>query len=234
MTDTTDGAGPNGRTRGPAPAEGRRYARFEERALRPLRTLVYRLFVKNPFYAVAANEVILYSERRHVASLVAPSLRPLAAAVVAMAVILGVEAPALSAAASLVLVGAVVVLALGVLNWSITRVFISNRRLFELTGVLTVRILTMPNDKVTDMAFRQTVLGEILGYGEVIVESAGQRQALANISYLRNPEVFHQIATSLALGTPHEQVAAVYGLRPWRLAQPYTRRWSRGKNLGLG
>jgi hypothetical protein len=42
--------------------------------------------------------------------------------------------------------------------------------------------------KVTDMSFQWSVLGRILGYGEFIVESAGQDQAVRNVDHLPYPE----------------------------------------------
>jgi hypothetical protein len=38
------------------------------------------------------------------------------------------------------------------------------------------------------MSFQRTAVGQILGYGEFIVESAGQDQALRNIRFLPHPE----------------------------------------------
>ena len=39
----------------------------------------------------------------------------------------------------------------------------------------------MPLTKVTDMSFKRSFPGRLLGYGEFIVESAGQDQALRNV-----------------------------------------------------
>jgi hypothetical protein len=46
----------------------------------------------------------------------------------------------------------------------------------------------MPLAKVTDMSFKRTIAGRMLGYGEFILESAGQDQALTNVDYLPYPE----------------------------------------------
>jgi len=46
----------------------------------------------------------------------------------------------------------------------------------------------MPLVKVTDMSFRRDLRGQLLGYGEFVVESAGQDQALRNVNYLPYPE----------------------------------------------
>jgi hypothetical protein len=46
----------------------------------------------------------------------------------------------------------------------------------------------MPLTKVTDMSFQRSSFGRILGYGEFIVESAGQDQALSHVDHLPYPE----------------------------------------------
>ena len=46
----------------------------------------------------------------------------------------------------------------------------------------------MPLAKVTDMSFQRSAMGRLLGYGEFIVESAGQNQALRNVDRLPYPE----------------------------------------------
>jgi hypothetical protein len=46
----------------------------------------------------------------------------------------------------------------------------------------------MPLTRVTDMSFRRSALGRLLGYGEFIIESAGQEQALRTINFLPYPE----------------------------------------------
>ena len=46
----------------------------------------------------------------------------------------------------------------------------------------------LPLAKVTDMSFRRTTIGRLLGYGEFIVESAGQDQALRNVKFIPYPE----------------------------------------------
>ena len=46
----------------------------------------------------------------------------------------------------------------------------------------------MPLSKVTDMSFRRSFAGRIFGYGEFIVESAGQDQALSRIDHIPYPE----------------------------------------------
>jgi hypothetical protein len=55
----------------------------------------------------------------------------------------------------------------------------------------------MPLTRVTDMTYQRSLLGRILGYGDLIVESAGQDQALSRIEHLPRPDDFYRTITSL-------------------------------------
>jgi uncharacterized membrane protein YdbT with pleckstrin-like domain len=65
---------------------------------------------------------------------------------------------------------------------------VTSQRLLLATGVLTRNINMMPLSKVTDMSFKRSTMGRLLGYGEFIVESAGQDQALRRVDHLPYPE----------------------------------------------
>jgi uncharacterized membrane protein YdbT with pleckstrin-like domain len=65
---------------------------------------------------------------------------------------------------------------------------VTSQRLLLTTGLFTRTVNMMPLGKVTDMSFKRTAWGRILGYGEFVVESAGQDQALRNIRNLPYPE----------------------------------------------
>jgi Bacterial PH domain len=73
-------------------------------------------------------------------------------------------------------------------NWSVDYFVVTSERLLLTTGFLTRNVNMMPLTKVTDMSFRRTFPGRILGYGEFIVESAGQDQALRNVEFIPYPE----------------------------------------------
>ena len=79
-------------------------------------------------------------------------------------------------------------LAWKVLEWSLTYFVITSQRLLLAQGFLIRRVDMMPLAKVTDMSFNRSARGQILGFGEFVVESAGQDQALRHIEYLPYPE----------------------------------------------
>jgi membrane protein YdbS with pleckstrin-like domain len=79
-------------------------------------------------------------------------------------------------------------LAIKVFEWAKTYFVVTSQRLLLSTGLVTHKVNMMPLGKVTDMSFQRTATGRIFGYGEFIVESAGQDQALSNIKFLPYPE----------------------------------------------
>jgi uncharacterized membrane protein YdbT with pleckstrin-like domain len=73
-------------------------------------------------------------------------------------------------------------------EWSETYFVVTSQRMLLQTGLVTRKVNMMPLSKVTDMSFQRSSLGRILGYGEFILESAGQEQALRVVDHLPYPE----------------------------------------------
>jgi uncharacterized membrane protein YdbT with pleckstrin-like domain len=73
-------------------------------------------------------------------------------------------------------------------EWLENYFVVTSQRLLLATGILTRNINMMPLSKVTDMSFKRSAMGRLLGYGEFVVESAGQDQALRNVDHLPYPE----------------------------------------------
>ena len=68
-------------------------------------------------------------------------------------------------------------------------------------GVLTRKVAMMPLTKVTDMSFQRSFAGRLLGFGEFIVESAGQDQALRNIDHIPYPEQLYLEVCGMLFGS---------------------------------
>src|ERR1700728_1197696 len=73
-------------------------------------------------------------------------------------------------------------------EWSEDYFVVTSDRMLQASGVFTRKIAMMPLVKVTDMSFQRSSLGRLLGFGEFILESAGQDQALRVVDYLPYPE----------------------------------------------
>jgi uncharacterized membrane protein YdbT with pleckstrin-like domain len=75
-----------------------------------------------------------------------------------------------------------------VVEWVETYFVVTSQRFLLATGLITRQVKMMPLAKVTDMTFERSAWGRILGYGEFIIESAGQNQALERVKNLPYPE----------------------------------------------
>ena len=83
-------------------------------------------------------------------------------------------------------------------EWFVERFVVTDMRVIMTSGIITRKVAMMPLVKVTDMTYERSVMGQILGYGEFIVESAGQDQALSRVPFLPRPDrLYIQIAELL-------------------------------------
>jgi membrane protein YdbS with pleckstrin-like domain len=73
-------------------------------------------------------------------------------------------------------------------EWAVNYFVVTSKRLILAKGVVVRNVGMLPLAKVTDMSFRRSTTGRFLGYGEFIVESAGQDQALRNVKFIPYPE----------------------------------------------
>ncbi|MBO0805643.1 MAG: PH domain-containing protein [Nocardiopsaceae bacterium] len=85
----------------------------------------------------------------------------------------------------LVLVGRLLV---KIYAWLEDYFVVTSQRVLLATGIFNRTVNMMPLTKVTDMSFRRSAMGRLLGYGEFVVESAGQDQALRRVDHLPYPE----------------------------------------------
>jgi uncharacterized membrane protein YdbT with pleckstrin-like domain len=79
-------------------------------------------------------------------------------------------------------------LVIKVIEWGETYFVVTSQRFLLATGLIRRQVKMMPLAKVTDMSFERSAWGRILGYGEFILESAGQNQALDRVNHLPYPE----------------------------------------------
>lgn len=64
------------------------------------------------------------------------------------------------------------------------RFVITNMRVFRVHGVVDQHMATMPIARILDISVRQTLLGQLLGYGHFVFESAAQDQGLKQINFV--------------------------------------------------
>jgi membrane protein YdbS with pleckstrin-like domain len=91
-----------------------------------------------------------------------------------------------------------------VADWAVNYFVVTSQRMLLATGLIIRKVNMMPLTKVTDMSFQRTTLGRVLGYGEFIVESAGQDQALRNVKFLPYPEQLYLEVCGLIFKGPED------------------------------
>lgn len=141
------------------------------------------------------REVRVATVRRHPAVLLVPSAQAVGALLAAAAL----SATLLRSHALLidivwVLCGLLMArLAWKAVNWAVDYFVITSQRILLTSGVFTRSVAMMPLSKVTDMSFHRSFAGRLLGYGEFVVESAGQDQALRKIDHIPYPEQLYLV-----------------------------------------
>ncbi len=84
------------------------------------------------------------------------------------------------------------VVGLGLAGWGFYRIhrqfmdrfLITNMRVFRVHGIVDQHMATMPIARILDISVRQTFLGQLLGYGHFVFESAAQDQGLKQINFV--------------------------------------------------
>lgn len=139
---------------------------------------------------VLDDERIVLATRHHWARLVEP-MTTAAVAFIVIWLLVGLGRQATGGRADLLWWAWAVVMArtaLRVVGWRVEWFVATDRRMLLLTGIVTQRVAMMPLHKVTDMSYRRSVPGRLLGYGEFVLESAGQDQAMRCIAFVPSPD----------------------------------------------
>jgi uncharacterized membrane protein YdbT with pleckstrin-like domain len=159
------------------------------------------------------REVRVATVRRHPAVLLGPSAQAvgglLAAAVLSATVLRGQ-----TVLETIAWVGWGVLMARliwNVVNWAVDYFVITSDRILLTSGVFTRSVNMMPLSKVTDMSFHRSFAGRMLGYGDFVVESAGQDQALRKIDHIPYPEQLYLVVCGRIFKDAAEQEQAFEG-----------------------
>ncbi len=80
----------------------------------------------------------------------------------------------------------------------------TDKRLILTQGLIAKNVAMMPLTKVTDLSYVRSIPGRVVGYGQFVLESAGQDQALREVSWIPQPdETYRAICTEL-FGSPDD------------------------------
>ena len=145
------------------------------------------------------DEEAVVATRRHWAVLIEPTAKSLPALLVGgWLLLLDAENQVTSSAGLIVLVGALLYLGLRVAEWYMRHFIVSRRRVLLTSGVIVRTVTLLPLRRITDLTWKETLLGQVLGYGTFRFESAGQQQALSEITFLpRADRLYKQVSRLL-------------------------------------
>lgn len=144
---------------------------------------------------ILANEKIIIATHRHWGMLWEPLLTTAAAFVLALALLVAVDANVRDDMGwvwlPFVVLGARLLYKW--LEWRARWFVMTDRRLLLLDGFLVHRVAMMPSEKVTDLGYERTPMGQLLGYGTFIFETAGQDQALDRVTWVPRPDARYRL-----------------------------------------
>jgi membrane protein YdbS with pleckstrin-like domain len=164
------------------------------------RSIARRRTRRSPDRYLAADEYVEFQTHHHPAVLLRPAT-PMAIALILALVGSFLSGPgALSVVLWLLTVPFILWFAWKVVEWGHERIVLTNQRIIYVTGLIVRKVAMMPFVKVTDLGYTRSVLGRLVGYGGVRLETAGQIQDLEHIYYLPDPDKFYRVLSTLVLG----------------------------------
>ncbi len=144
------------------------------------------------------EERAVVATRRHWAVLIAPTVKFLPALLIGgWLLLLDPDNPVSSTAGLAVLVAGLGYYALRLGEWWMRHFIVSTRRVLLTSGVIVRTVTLLPLRRITDLTWKETLLGQVLGYGTFRFESAGQQQALSEITFLPGAEVMYRRVSAL-------------------------------------
>jgi uncharacterized membrane protein YdbT with pleckstrin-like domain len=144
------------------------------------------------------DETAVVATRRHWAVLIEPTLKFLPFLIAGGWLLLfDPENRVTSSAGLLVLLGALGYYGLRVGEWWMRHFIVSTRRVLLTSGVIVRTVTLLPLRRITDLTWKETLLGQVLGYGTFRFESAGQQQALSEITFLPAADALYRRVSAL-------------------------------------
>ncbi|WP_347057841.1 PH domain-containing protein [Blastococcus sp. HT6-30] len=144
------------------------------------------------------DEDAVVATRRHWAVLVVPTVKFLPVFLAGgWLLVLDPENRVTSTIGMLVVLAALAVYALRIGEWWMRHFIVSRRRVLLTSGVVVRTVTLLPLRRITDLTWKETLFGQLLGYGTFRFESAGQQQALSEITFLPHAGALYRQVSGL-------------------------------------
>ena len=144
---------------------------------------------------LGAVEKVLYTERHHWVFFVAEMVKWIVFAVAVVVLIILLKVWWLPDAGwiwwlLLVFLVPAARIAWGFLSWKMNVYVLTNRRVIESTGVLSKRVADSSLEKLTDIVLKQSIVGRMLDYGDIVVLTASAGAGINDLKQIRRPMEF--------------------------------------------
>jgi membrane protein YdbS with pleckstrin-like domain len=123
--------------------------------------------------------------------------RMLAAFALAVFVIVRFSSPRAVAFGFFLILGVGAWLGVRSIRFRYTRYIVTSLRVMRMTGVFDRNYYWIPWQRVTDIAFEQTIIGRIFGFATLRIESANEESGLREMTDLNDPWKFQELVTQL-------------------------------------
>jgi membrane protein YdbS with pleckstrin-like domain len=144
------------------------------------------------------GETAVVATRRHWAVLIEPTVKFLPVFVAGgWLLLLDPDNRVSSSAGLLVILASLAYYGLRVGEWWMRHFIVSTRRVLLTSGVIVRTVTLLPLRRITDLTWKETLLGQVLGYGTFRFESAGQQQALSEITFLPGADILYRRVSGL-------------------------------------
>ena len=148
-------------------------------------------------YLLPGEQAVVVT-RRHWAVLIEPTVKFLPVFLIGgWLLLLDPDNRVTSSAGLLVVLGSLVYYGLRLGEWWMRHFIVSTRRVLLTSGVIVRTVTLLPLRRITDLTWKETLLGQVLGYGTFRFESAGQQQALSEITFLPGADVLYRDVSAL-------------------------------------
>ncbi|MGY1832352.1 PH domain-containing protein [Geodermatophilus sp. SYSU D01180] len=155
------------------------------------------------------GEQAVVATRRHWAVLLWPGVKAVAVLLVGLWVLtLDPDNRVSAGVGLLVVVGALGWFALRAGEWWMRHFIVTRRRVLLTSGIVARTVSLLPLRRITDLTWKETVPGQLLGYGTFRFESAGSQQALSQITFLPRADLLYREVSELLFGSDGGGAAA--------------------------
>lgn len=109
--------------------------------------------------------------------------------------------PVMDALLALLVLGTTFYLGVRYVRWWVARFVFTDRRVLFIEGLLSRTVSAIPLSKITDTTFTRSLMGRILHYGNLLLDSPGDQPGIATLTALPQPDELYRLIMSLV---PHD------------------------------